>query len=132
MLAVTKSHELGPLEMRVLALFRPGAPQAAGDIQLTLRDVDERLAYTTVMTVLSRLHTKGLLTRKRDGRRYLYSLAQDGAARTSRIVSRIHRMLFETVRARPVASLLEADELSTAELRALRKLIDAKLKERKP
>ena len=31
------------------------------------------IAYTTVMTTLARLHTKGLLKRLRDGKRYLYS-----------------------------------------------------------
>jgi predicted transcriptional regulator len=31
------------------------------------------IAYTTVMTVVSRLYTKGLLSRERDGKRYLYS-----------------------------------------------------------
>lgn len=31
------------------------------------------IAYTTVMTVVSRLHTKGLLSRERDGKRYIYS-----------------------------------------------------------
>jgi predicted transcriptional regulator len=116
--------------MKVLAQFRPGEPQPAGDVRAALGQTGERLAYTTVMTVLSRLYTKGLLTRERDGRRYVYSIARGGAARTSRIVSRIHQLLFETVRARPVTSLLEADELSTAELRDLRRLIDAKLKER--
>ncbi len=35
---------------------------------------DERdLAYTTVMTTVVRLHDKGLLTRRREGRRYLYA-----------------------------------------------------------
>ena len=31
------------------------------------------IAYTTVMTTVARLHAKGLLARRRDGKRYLYS-----------------------------------------------------------
>jgi predicted transcriptional regulator len=31
------------------------------------------IAYTTVMTTVTRLHAKGLLSRVRDGKRYLYS-----------------------------------------------------------
>jgi predicted transcriptional regulator len=31
------------------------------------------IAYTTVMTTLSRLYDKGLLVRERDGKRYVYS-----------------------------------------------------------
>jgi predicted transcriptional regulator len=31
------------------------------------------IAYTTIMTTLARLHDKGVLERRRDGKRYLYS-----------------------------------------------------------
>jgi predicted transcriptional regulator len=40
--------------------------------------VDGRLAYTTLMTTLDRLHKKGLLDRRREGRAFVY------AARLSR------------------------------------------------
>ena len=45
---------------------------------LTVREVSDRLtgrdlAYTTVMTVLSRLETKGVTSRERDGRAWRYS-----------------------------------------------------------
>lgn len=47
--------------------------------QVTVREVLEALnsgykerAYTTIMTVMSRLDTKGLLTRRRDGRSDVY------------------------------------------------------------
>jgi predicted transcriptional regulator len=47
--------------------------------QVTVREVLEALnrgskerAYTTIMTVMSRLDTKGLLTRRRDGRSDIY------------------------------------------------------------
>jgi predicted transcriptional regulator len=33
----------------------------------------ERMAYTTLMTTLDRLHKKGLLDRRKDGRAFLYS-----------------------------------------------------------
>ena len=81
------------------------------------------------MTVLSRLHEKGVLTRKRDKKRFLYALSQSAPARTSSLVERIHRTLFNTVRTRPIAALIEEDGLTTEELRALRALVDEKLKE---
>jgi predicted transcriptional regulator len=34
---------------------------------------NERLAYTTLMTTLDRLHKKGLLDRRKDGRAFYYS-----------------------------------------------------------
>ena len=54
---------------------------AAGE-PLRVRDVlerlagDRRLAYTTVMTVLDHLHTKGWVSRTRDGRAYHYVAEQ--------------------------------------------------------
>ena len=35
--------------------------------------MDERIAYTTVMTTLDRLYKKGLLKRRKEGRAFLYS-----------------------------------------------------------
>lgn len=60
----------------------------AADRPLTVRELldqlnDHRsspLAYTTVMTVMSRLVDKGALTRERDGRGYRYAAAVDDAA----------------------------------------------------
>ena len=50
----------------------------AGDRALSVREVlealqrDREIAYTTVMTVLDNLHSKGLVGRQKDGRAYLY------------------------------------------------------------
>lgn len=63
------SGVFGSLELRVLeALW-------ARDTAATVRDlapVFEGVAYTTLMTTLDRLHRKGVLTRTKTGRRFLY------------------------------------------------------------
>ena len=38
---------------------------------------DNRLAYTTVMTVMARLAEKGFLTREKDGRHFVYRPVMD-------------------------------------------------------
>ena len=40
---------------------------------LTVLERRRDIAYTTVMTTLTRLHEKGLLVREKDGKRYRYS-----------------------------------------------------------
>src|SRR5215469_18894468 len=40
-------------------------------------ELGDDLAYTTVVTILSRLHAKGLLTRHRSGRAYSYAPVAD-------------------------------------------------------
>lgn len=64
-------RRLGPLERAVMKVF-----WAEPDRWFTVRQVSERLdaelAYTTVMTLLTRLHGKGHLERQRDGRAWAY------------------------------------------------------------
>ena len=59
----------GPLELRVLqALWRHGR-------EATVRDLHgdfPSIAYTTLMTTLDRLHRKGVLDRRKEGRAFAY------------------------------------------------------------
>lgn len=97
-----------------------------------LEERGNELAYTTVMTVLSRLWEKGALTRKREGKRFVYQAAKQVASLKSGLLSRLQHTLFQDARIKTFAALLDDDALSTEELRSVRRLIDAKLKERKP
>lgn len=45
---------------------------AVGDM-LAILERQREIAYTTVMTTLTRLHDKGLLDRERDGKRFVYT-----------------------------------------------------------
>lgn len=57
-----------------------------------LQRLDRQLAYTTVMTVLVRLHEKGMLSRARSGRAYGYAAAitrkETGAASMIQLLTR--------------------------------------------
>lgn len=61
---------LGKLEHRVME-------EAWRRNEVSVREIvvsfGEHFAYTTVMTTLDRLHKKGLLTRRKSGRAFLYS-----------------------------------------------------------
>ena len=119
---------LGPLEMRVLGLLAGTEPTSVQDIQAALARAGHELAYTTVMTVLTRLHEKGMVRRTKDGRRYLYRAAERAPAVTRGIVSRIQDALFPGDRARPLLALLDDESLSEKDLRALRRKIDERLR----
>jgi predicted transcriptional regulator len=67
----------GELETQVLtALHTADAPVTAAWVQ---KHVDADLAYTTVMTVLVRLLEKQAVTRRREGRSFVWSAAADEA-----------------------------------------------------
>jgi len=73
---------LGPLEAEVMAvLWRAEAPLTVRAVVAELNAGREApLAYTTVMTVMTRLAGKRVLARSRRGRQYMYApLAADTA-----------------------------------------------------
>jgi BlaI family penicillinase repressor len=127
---MTSSHELGPLEMQVLGLVEQAGPSDVTTIQRQLTQHGSALAYTTVMTVLSRLHEKGALTREKQGKRYLYSVARRGAVLKKSMLKRIQSALFQDRSTTPLVALLDAEQLSSDELRELRRWVNARLRER--
>ncbi|MEU9079438.1 BlaI/MecI/CopY family transcriptional regulator [Kitasatospora sp. NPDC004745] len=109
----------GELEAQVLAVLQqaPG-PASAGWVQERL---EGDLAYTTVMTILSRLHAKNAVSRTRSGRSYLWQASSDAAGLAA---LRMRRMLDgeadrDAVLASFVSALLPHDE------DLLRALLDA-------
>lgn len=67
---------LGSLEYTAMQALWSGAPASVKTVLARINDGrprDEQLAYTTVMTVLTRLHQKDLLDRVKAGRGYDYT-----------------------------------------------------------
>ena len=100
----------GELASEVLAILH-----AAGE-QLSPAEVRERLggdlAYTTVVTILSRLHAKGVLDRERDGRAFRYSPVADEPGLAARRMASVLAAESdrEAVLARFVSGLTDQDE----------------------
>ena len=61
---------LGELEREVMEEIWRHGETSVRDVQTAF---DNRAAYTTLMTTLDRLHKKGLLERRKDGRAFLYA-----------------------------------------------------------
>ena len=119
--------EVGPLELEVIGALNKAGEQSVAQIQEMLKKAGHDLAYTTVMTVLVRLHQKGLVTREKNGRQFFYTAAKKKDALN--IFEKVKKSLFGSERLRPILSLLEADDsLSREELEALKAAVDAKLK----
>lgn len=81
----------GALEAEVLALLRAaGTPLSPGQVrdqlELTADELSaSTLSYSTVVTILSRLHAKGLLSRRRDGRAFAYTVVDEASLAASRM-----------------------------------------------
>jgi predicted transcriptional regulator len=87
--AAAHGRPRGALEREVLAcLAAAGRPLSPGEVRAELGD---ELAYTTIMTTLSRLYAKGALSRKPAGRGYAYELP--GGPDAAQASMTAHRML---------------------------------------
>jgi predicted transcriptional regulator len=98
-------------------LLSADEPMTAAQVRAAMGDA---LAYTTVMTVLSRIADKGLAVRSRQGRAHVYAPIRDGAEVTA---MRMRRLLDAdddraAVLARFVGSLTDADEAILLEMLA--------------
>lgn len=117
---MTERRGDGELEADILGVLW------ASDDALTPADVNERLgadlAYTTVMTVLTRLWGKGLVDRTRHGRAYAYrAVVTESELATRRITETLDAASDRNaVLSRFVGSLPKRD------LAALRRLLDPK------
>lgn len=100
----------GELEAATLAVLQAAnSPLTANEV---LRALGGGLAYTTVVTILSRLHAKGVLERKKSGRAYLYAPVADSPGLAARRMARVldEETDREAVLARFVSVLSPRDE----------------------
>ena len=101
----------------------------SGTVSEVLKRLSDKLAYTTVLTILRTLEKKGHVGHETEGRAHRYlplverEEAQDGAVR------RVTRKLFSGSPELLMAHLLNERGLTEDQLRRLRTLVDERLKE---
>lgn len=120
-MARSRPRPRGSLEAEVLAcLAAAGDGLTPAEVQA---DLGDELAYTTVMTTLSRLHAKGALERAAAGRAYRYRLVggTDGA-RSNMTAHQMLKLLDEESDHAGVLSRFVA-ELSPEDERVLTRLV---------
>ncbi|MEV7043455.1 BlaI/MecI/CopY family transcriptional regulator [Amycolatopsis sp. NPDC051061] len=106
----------GELEAQVLAvLWSADGPLAPAEVRERL---GADLAYTTVVTILSRLHEKGVADREKLGRSFRYRALDDEAGLAARRMTKVldGEPDRDSVLARFVSNLSESDEHLLREL----------------
>lgn len=117
----------GALESAVLGvLWNAAGPLSPGEVRERLArdgaDGGAELSYSTVVTILTRLHEKNALSREREGRAYRYAPVADEAGLAARRLSQLldRSPDREAVLSRFVADLSDHDE------QLLRELLDGR------
>lgn len=119
-----ESTVLGPLERRIMDHLWGSGPSTVAETRDALNKASrQQLAYTTVMTILVRLHEKGYVTRAPEARHYRYAAAIDEASLPAAAGRRELRRLIERHGAETLAGfaadLTGTDSELTARLRGL-------------
>lgn len=117
---------LGDLEADVMRIMWRAGEATVQQVKNAL-EPERPLAYTTVMTVLSRLSEKGLLDRRKEGRAYIYFPASSKDQVAGSLLRALVDRLYAGRAGEAIAHLLEADEaVDEEELKRLEELIQAR------
>ena len=124
-------NQLGELEGAIMSVVWDRGEASVHEVREAL-EPGRRLAYTTVMTVMSRLAEKGLLARRKDGRAYLYRAAREREQLAGSLLSGLVSTLYAGSTGRAIAHLLETEEdIDEQELSRLEELIRRRRGERR-
>ncbi|MEJ7597398.1 MAG: BlaI/MecI/CopY family transcriptional regulator [Kofleriaceae bacterium] len=130
---MNRSPDLTAAELRVMKALWAVDRGSVADVRAELARRGQELAYTTVMTLLTRLATKGAVAVDREREPFVYRAAY---RRESVLRDRLRdfvREVFDGEAGSLVLNLVEDESLSRAELRAIeRKIADAEKTENKP
>ncbi|WP_433249527.1 BlaI/MecI/CopY family transcriptional regulator [Streptosporangium sp. CA-135522] len=79
-------RRLGELESAIMErIWSYNRPASVRDVVEDLH-IDREIAYTTVMTVINKLHTKGLLKRQFVGKAYIYETVSSKETHTAELM----------------------------------------------
>jgi len=116
-------------ELDVMTVLWDLESATVAEVRTQLKD---KLAYTTVLTVLRILEQKGHVKHEEDGRAHRYvPLVKRESAGTSAL-KRLVDTVFQGSPELLMTQLVSEHDLSQAELKRLRKLLEERLREAKP
>jgi len=127
-MARKKSLHLTEAELRLMDVLWTRGPSTVADV-LEALPADPPLAYSTVITTLRILETKGYVSHSKDGRAFHYEPVVARQEARSSALRQVMQRFFEGSPELLMASLFESGEVDGAELKRLRKLIEKAEKE---
>ena len=117
-----RSITLTQAELRLMKVLWDRGESTVADM-VTATSSDGELAYTSVLTIIRILETKGYVSHRQEGRAFLYasSIGEVEASRSE--VRHVLQRFFGNSRERLLLSLLGDDEIGPDELKRLKEAI---------
>ena len=126
----TDSKRLTPLETLVMRVVWDRSRATVREVREALAP-RKPLAYNSVLTVMRILRDKGFLTSEREGRVDVYSAAVSRREVAKHSLNTLLRHLFGGSPRALVSELLESDDITLEEVRAIRAELDERFRERR-
>lgn len=116
---------LGDAELEVLkVLWDAGAPMTVREVLGVLQQNGRDLAYTTVLTMMTRLEAKGVVAANKSGPAYVYRPKVSRERVTKDRLQGLIEQLFNGTPGSLVLQLMQSERFSAGELAEFRSLIE--------
>ena len=123
-MARPKHEHPTPAELEILKILWDGGPMTVREVMDVLRARRKRRAYTSVMSLLGVMADKGLLTRKPQGRAFVYAAKTPRERTLGGMVGDLWQRAFEGSASTLVTHLLEQANPTDEELAEIRTVIE--------
>ncbi len=114
------TYTLGPLEKDIMQHLWEGNSKTVRQVH-TFLEVKRDIAYTTVMTIMTRLTDKGFLLRKKIGKTYFYSPKKNEKQVIKKVVQNIFDSMVNQFGQEAIIAF--ADELEKVSAKKKRRLV---------
>lgn len=119
-----EKRKFGELELQILNILWNGKEMSVSDVQ---KEIGQKNAYTTIMTVMTRLYQKGYLSRIKIGKTYFYKAIKEKKEEINNILNNLKQVAFNGSTFKLVNYLIgENDKITIDELNQISKLIEEK------
>lgn len=117
-------HDKNTLTRLELQIMQVIWTRGASNVSEVQEGLDQKLAYTTVQTMLNILHRKGKLKRELDGRAFLYSARVSEEKATTHAVKDLIDRMFGGSSEDLVMSLIKSRQIDPKKIAALSKRLE--------
>ena len=119
-----RGHDLGEAELETLRVLWDRGACTVREVLEALHASGRKVAYTTVLTTLTRLEQKRFVASNKSGMAYVYQakISRDSVVRTR--VGSLVQQLFDGAPGSLVVQLMESERFTPEELAQFRALID--------
>lgn len=119
-----KEHSLGDLQHAIMRVLWDRGDSPVATVHQALLE-GRGLALTTIATMLSKMEKKGVVSRRMEGRGFVYRAAVTEAQVHRSMVTDLTEQLFDGNAAALVSHLLTEQQIDRGELGEIKKLIEA-------